>query len=432
MIKEPARSRVISSVRALPDHVPPGDRMLARFAESSILVRNHMRIELIARCVRGIEYAVADEIASLVPGGLTLGAREVRFRLSHLDPAVCGLRTPDDVFLSVGTVEGVGHRKDVLPWLAEQVRRMDWRTAVEMVARVRDLPAPRRFDVVASLVGRRNYSRYDVEDAIGSVLGAELGARYVSRRPPASSPMQSVALSVRVFINADTAGIAIRVAADPLHRRPYKQDASRGTLHPPMAAVLARLLSVNPHETVLDPFCGDGTILIEIAEIALGADIRGSDLDPARIQNSVANAARANADISFSVMDAGRLDLDDQTVDALVSNPPWNLAVDATGLLKDGLGPFWEQAARVISPAGRMGIIVDAELGVSEELRRLGYQVSLVQRVRLAGRLSEIVLCAPPGRPRWHLPDRIAGWRREALAVGLVTDSGFEVTTAPS
>jgi hypothetical protein len=133
----------------------------------------------------------------------------------------------------------------------------------------------------------------------------------------------------------------------------------------------------------------------------------------------VANAARAKADISFSVMDAGRLDAGDQTVDALAANPPWNLAVDATGLLQDGLSPFWAEAARVISPAGRMGIVVDAELGVPAELRRMGYELSLVQRVRLAGRLSEIVLCVPPGRSPWALPDGIARWRQEALASGL-------------
>jgi tRNA (guanine6-N2)-methyltransferase len=385
-----------------------------------------MEIELIARCVRGIEYAVADEIASLIPGELTLGAREVRVRPSQLDLSVCGLRTPDDIFLSVGTVEGVGHRKDVLPGLAERVGRMDWRAAVETVARLRDLPDVRSFDVVASLVGRRNYSRYDVEDAIGSVLGVELGARYLSRRPAVAAPPQPVALSVRVFITADTAVIAIRLAAGPLHRRPYKQDASRGTLHPPMAAVLARLLSVNPQERVLDPFCGDGTIPIEIAALTPSADIRGSDLDPKRIQNAVANAARARADVSFSVMDAGCLDRDGGKVDVLVSNPPWNLAVDAAGLLKDGLGAFWDEAARVISPAGRMGIIVDTELGVPGELRRMGYQLSLVQTVRLAGRLSDIVVCAPEGRPRWALPDQIVRWRREALAAGLATDAGFE------
>jgi 23S rRNA G2445 N2-methylase RlmL len=391
-----------------------------------------METELIARCVRGIEYAVADEIASLVPTGLALAAREVRFRPSRLDPAVCGLQTADDVFLSVGVVEGVGHRKDVLPWLAEQVRRMDWQSAVKTVGELRDLPAMRRFDVVASLVGRRNYSRYDVEDAIGAVLAVGLRARYVSRRPAAASPVQPVSLSVRVFISGDTAGIAIRLAADPLHRRSYKKDASRGTLHPPMAAVLARLLAVDPGETVLDPFCGDGTILIEAAGVAPGADIRGSDLDPARIQNAVANAERAGADVAFSVMDAGRLDLDDQAVDVLVSNPPWNLAVDADGFLKDGLAPFWAEAERVASASGRMGIIADAELGVPGELRRLGFQLSLVQTVRLAGRLSEIVLCTPPGRPAWGLPGHISKWRNRALDAGLVTGSGFDSGPTPS
>jgi hypothetical protein len=73
-----------------------------------------------------------------------------------------------------------------------------------------------------------------------------------------------------------------------------------------------------------------------------------------------------------------------------------------------------------------MGIIVDAELGVPGELRQKGYELSLVQRVRLAGRLSEIVLCVPPGRPRWALPGGIARWRTEALAAGLATDSGFQ------
>ena len=391
-----------------------------------------MEIKLIARCVRGIEYAVADEIASLVPAEPTLAAREVRFRSPRLDLAVCELRTADDVFLSVGTVEGVGHRKDVLPWLAEQVRRMDWRLAVETLGRLRDLPAMRRFDVVASLVGRRNYSRYDVEDAIGAVLAVGLRARYVSRRPAAAAPMQQLALSVRVFISGDTAGIAIRLAPDPLHRRSYKKDASRGTLHPPLAAVLARLLGVGPRETVLDPFCGDGTILIEVARVTPGAGIRGSDLDPARIQNAVANAERAGADVAFSVMDAGRLDLDDRTVDVLVSNPPWNLAVDADGLLKDGLRPFWAEAERVASSTGRMGIIADAELGVPGELRRLDYQLSLVQTVRLAGRLSEVVLCTPPGRPAWGLPGHISKWRNRALDAGLVTGSGFELSLASS
>ena len=388
-----------------------------------------MSIEVIARSVRGIEYVVADEITALVPTGVTLHAREVRFQAPRLDPGLRTLRTPDDVFLSVGCVGEVGHRKDVLPWLAEQARRWDWRQAVETVGQLRDLPARRRFDVVASLLGRRNYSRYDVEDAVGAALSAELGAQYISRRNGAEG-VQPSALTVRVFIGGDTATYGLRLADSPLHRRYYKQHASRGTLHPPVGAALARMLAPSVNEVIVDPFCGDGTIPIEIAAIALGADIRASDSDPVRVRNAVANSARAKARIPFSVADAGRLDFADRTVDVLAANPPWNLAVDASGLLEGGLGPFWAEADRVLSPCGRMGIIMDAGLGAVDELRQRGFEIALAQRVRLAGRVSEIVLCTPPGRPHWHLPRGISEWRRESLAAGLVTDTGFEARAA--
>lgn len=388
-----------------------------------------MSIELIARSVRGIEYVVADEITALAPIGLTLHTREVTFQAPRPDPGLRALRTPDDVFLSVGRVSEVGHRKDAVPWLAQQAERWEWRKAVETVGQLRDLPARGRFDVVASLLGRHNYSRYDVEDAVGAALSAELGAQYISRRARADG-IRPAALTVRVFIGNDTATFALRLADSPLHRRDYKQDTSRGTLHPPVGAALARILAPSVDEVVVDPFCGDGTIPIEIAALAPRADIRGSDCDPLRVRNAAANSARAEARISFSVADAGRLDFADRAVDVLATNPPWNLAVDASGLLEGGLGPFWAEADRVLSPSGRMGIIMDTGLGVVDELRQRGFEISLAQRVRLAGRVSEIVVCTPPGRPHWALPRGISEWRRESLAAGLITSGGFEAKAA--
>jgi tRNA (guanine6-N2)-methyltransferase len=386
-------------------------------------------IGLIARAVRGIEYVVADEIAAeiatLAPASIALSAREVAFRADGRDPRLGALRTPDDVFLSVGSVGGVGHRRDAVPWLAEQAGLRDWRQAAEMAAELRQPPVQRRFDVVASLLGRRNYSRYDVEDEVGAALSAGLGWQYVSRRGHAGE-VRPAEFTVRVLISGDRATFALRLADRPLHRRSYKQDATHGTLHPPMAAALARVLAAGAGEVVADPFCGDGTIPIEIAALAPGAEIHGFDRDPARVRNAVANAARAKAGISFSVADAGSLEFADAAVDVLVANPPWNLAVDAAGLLAGGFGPFWGEAERVMSPAGRMGIIMDAGFGTVDDLRQRGFEISLVQSVRLAGRLCEIVVCTPPGRPRWELPGGISRWRREAPAAGLVTGTGFE------
>jgi tRNA (guanine6-N2)-methyltransferase len=358
-------------------------------------------IDLIARTVRGIEYVAADELSALAPSGLMMAPRQLTFSLPSPDPRLLDLRTVDDLFQVVGTVAGIDHRKDALPRLARGAAELDW-----------DVAGRRRFDVVASLAGRRNYSRYDVEDAVGSAL-SRLG-EYVSRR---SGQVPPTDLTVRAFLDDPLVTLAVRYADAPLHRRAYKQDASRGTLHPPMAAALARLVGMSAGETALDPFCGDGTIPIELSLYCPAAQVHGSDLDPARIRNAEANARRAGVAVTFTVADAGALD---EPVDALVTNPPWNLAVDTAGLLTDGLAPFWRTAR-----ARRLAVLMDAELEPSRLVRSAGYDVALEQSVRLAGRLSRLVLCTPAGAPGWQLPEPLANARLEAQRLGLVTETGF-------
>ena len=363
-----------------------------------------MSVDLIARTVRGIEYVAADELSALAPSGLSMAPRQLTFSLPSDDPRLLDLRTVDDLFVTVGMVAGIDHRKDALPRLAAGVTGLDWARA--------QLPGRPRFDVVASLLGRRNYSRYDVEDSVGSALSG-LG-EYVSRR---SGPPGPVDLTVRVFAEEPQVTLALRYADAPLHRRAYKQDASRGTLHPPMAAALARLVGLAPGEVALDPFCGDGTIPIELAASCPEAQVHGSDLDPDRIRNAEANAHRADAAVTFTVADAGTLE---EPVDALVTNPPWNVAVDAAGMLTDSLDPFWS-AART----GRLAVLMDADLDPSHVVRSHGYRLVLAQSVRLAGRLSQLVICTPADGPGWHLPDPLAKARAEAQRLGLITDTGF-------
>lgn len=58
--------------------------------------------------------------------------------------------------------------------------------------------------------------------------------------------------------------------------------------HPPVAATLLEKYS-RPHETVLDPFCGSGTLLVEAAK--LGRFGIGMDIDPVAVAVSVAKTA---------------------------------------------------------------------------------------------------------------------------------------------
>lgn len=71
---------------------------------------------------------------------------------------------------------------------------------------------------------------------------------------------------------------------------------------------------------------------------------------------------------------------------------------------------FLAELATVLSPAGVACLIVDADLDLPDRLSRAGYTVSLDHPIRIAGRVSRILLCAPAGRPAPTLPGDLAEW----------------------
>ncbi|MGH3190157.1 MAG: methyltransferase domain-containing protein [Streptosporangiaceae bacterium] len=383
-------------------------------------------VTIIARSVRGLEWVAADEISAALPeaSGLAMSSREVTFLLPDLAQDLLGLRTVDDVFVQAGRVPGVSPGKAGPATAAAGVADLDWAGALAPLGAIRAIAPRPRLDVVASLEGRRNYNRFAVENAVGDLLARRLHGSYLART---SSGRQAgeTDLMVRVFVRGSEAVTAVEVAAQPLHRRGYKQESGPGTLHPPMAAALARLARPAPGDTVADPFCGDGTIAIETALSYPAACVLASDIDDVRLGHAERNAARAGLPLTLRQADAAELPWPDRGIDAVITNPPWNIAVDARGLLRRSLGGFWRQLPRLLTPGGRVCLISDAQLDAPAQLRQMGYQLALATQVRLAGRVSHVLLCAPREQRPPRIPAGLAGWRRLALAEGLITETGF-------
>ena len=351
---------------------------------------------LVARCVHGLEWVCADEIAARGGTGVVLARREVRF-----DGPVRDLRTADDLLLAVGA--GTGRSPDEV---AAALRALPWEDRVTEV-RARRPVAP-VLDVVADVAGHR-FSRFAVEHAVGPLLAARLGGRYLRRTAAGREPGEPD-LTVRVSVADGAVTAALRLAARPLHRRDWKRDTGPATLHPPVAAALARLADPAPVATVLDPFCGDGTIAVETAAAYPAARVTGHDLDPARLANAARNAGRAGVAVTWARADAGRLDA---RADVVLTNPPWSLAVDAAGALRGGLDRFWRRLPSVLAAGGRFVAVADAALAAPDALRGNGIDVGLAVRVRLAGRVSDVVLAG--GEP----PAALARWHARAVAAGV-------------
>jgi len=102
------------------------------------------------------------------------------------------------------------------------------------------------------------------------------------------------------------------------HRRPFFHP---GVLLPRMARALVNISSIHRGETLLDPFCGTGGILIEAGLI--GARCIGADVQRRMMLGANANLRRYGISGGLMIGDACNLGLADNSVDAVVTDPPY-------------------------------------------------------------------------------------------------------------
>jgi SAM-dependent methyltransferase len=345
-------------------------------------------MRVLARTVKGLEELLAGQLAQHGTGVVErLRAREVLFRTGHgLGAARPGLRVADDAFVVAGIITGIGPRKSALARLAG---RLD-PGRIRAVASAGPASGgwetrPGLVDVVASIAGPHNYSRYDVEEQVGAALGRILGRAYASRRHAIPGPGR-VALSWRVSIIDGEAIVGLRWGAHPLHRRAYRQVTVPGALPPPVAAALAAVGGVQ-HGTLVDPFCGSGTILIESGLQSPGLRLVGLDLDPAALAAAAGNAARAAVDVTLIRCDSARPPVAAGSADVILANPPWGIQARAGGQLPGPRG--WACLLDALRPDGTL-VVVDDRPATGEYLSRRGLGLARDLPISLHGRHPRI------------------------------------------
>ncbi|MBD3143181.1 TRM11 family SAM-dependent methyltransferase [Microbispora bryophytorum] len=349
---------------------------------------------LVARCVHGLEPTVAAEVLRRGLGVIThIGHREVYFRVarSPAPPGLIGdLRTADDVFLLAAQGSDVGVSRKGAAALAGLAGAADLAVLARLRRHHGGLGAITGVEVSASFLGRRNFTRYDVEDAVGHALAARLGVGYHSRRGGAPPPGHS---GWRVTLDGERATLLLRIAERPLHRRAYKRRFVPGTLHPPLAAAMVAMAGIEPGDTVLDPCCGAGTLLIEAVRQRPGIRAHGFDLAWQAVAAARENAA--GLPVAVTLADAGRLPVPDGVADRMLANPPWGGQVAPGGLLAASAGRWWAELRRVLAPGGTAVVLLpgvgELPLGISQGLTPVH-----LQRVRVAGAESFLV--------RWTAP----------------------------
>ena len=286
----------------------------------------------------------------------------------------------DDIYVYAARLTGLDHTRASLARLTEKIAPMDLLPALEVCAAVRPISTAPTYRVTASHLGRRNYSRYDVEGAVAAALTGNLPWRFVLNDAEEQEPE----LDLRVLLEDDWALLGLRLGALPLHRRAYKVASRPGSLKPPVAYCLGLLAALAPGDVVLDPACGAGTILVEAAALVRSGIVCGGDLDASALETAQANLQAAGMDAVLIELSAGfdprRLDrannaelptallyqgdatdlrLADRTVDAVLSNLPWGKQVTPETDLAPLYRGILTTIERVLAPGGRAVLLTD-------------------------------------------------------------------------
>lgn len=206
------------------------------------------------------------------------------------------------------------------------------------------------------------YGALKVKDAI-----VDSFTRKIDQRPNVAK--QQPDIRVNVFLQRDTASVALDLSGEGLHQRGYRDLAGQAPLKENLAAAIVMRSGWQTGTPMVDPMCGSGTLLIEAAMIAadrapglhrqhwgftawknFNADLWhtltteaqertkrgvqettsrffGSDIDRRVIDMARSNARRAGVSelIGFEASEVGKLTnpLPEGPTGTLISNPPY-------------------------------------------------------------------------------------------------------------
>ena len=249
-----------------------------------------------------------------------------------------------------------------------------------------EMESARAFRVTGQRSGDHAYTSIDLQQVAGQALVDRYGT---------AVDLEDYDVDVHCDVIGVRCEISVQATRESLHRQRFDRpfDHPAGT-KAQLAHALLRLADPQPDETLLDPFCGGGTIAIEAAQAWPDVQVIAGDVDPAFLDGARQNAKAAGVldRIEFVELDArGLAQFVDGPVDRIVTNPPYGIRMGKTGYLKGLYSGFLNGAAQVLAPHGRIVVMTPRAETLRRALFAMNELTPMAERVVRSGGLYPIV-----------------------------------------
>src|SRR3989339_253690 len=210
-------------------------------------------MQLIATCAFGLEKLVYDEIKKLGLWVVKTEDGKVIFEgdESALIQANLWLRCADRIMIKIAEFKATTFDE-----LFDEINALEWEKYIE----INDV-----FPIKATSVKSILHSEPAIQSIVKKAIVKKLQKRYHTEILPENS---NTTYQIIVKANKDQFLISIDSSGESLHKRGYRTKTNIAPIKETLAAALIKLSDWMPEKTLVDPFCGSGTIAIEAAMIA--------------------------------------------------------------------------------------------------------------------------------------------------------------------
>ncbi len=300
----------------------------------------------IATCAFGLEAIVEKELKDLGIWVIRKSDGRVEFEgeTDALVNANLWLRCADRVLIHLADFKA-----ETFDELFDQINALPWQDYLQKET---------NFPILATSTKSALHSCPAIQSISQKAVIKKLQKYHNIKRFPQDGPR----CEIYVKINKNSVTVGLNSSGYSLHRRGYRSETNSAPIKETMAAALIKLSDWQPGRTLLDPFCGSGTIPIEAAMIAknippgLNRDfafenwhfidreitkkvrseartairddapmkVHGSDLKKHIIEVAITNARNAGIrDIEFTTSDFRDLNWLEMNNTTIITNPPY-------------------------------------------------------------------------------------------------------------
>ncbi|RLI35609.1 hypothetical protein DRO53_00805 [Candidatus Bathyarchaeota archaeon] len=248
------------------------------------------------------------------------------------------------------------------------------------------------FRITCERVGSHDYTSIDVQRVAGQALVDRYGTKVNLKNPETI---------VRVDVAREWCFVGVQLTRQPLHIRYLRVFQHPSALNPVIAYGMLRLSGLKSGETLLDAFCGGGTIIIEAAQAWENLEALGIDISPKNIEGAWKNAESAGVKdkVNFMVADACRLERflpEGWKADREVSNLPFGIRSGRLKALPKIYRGFLSSVKSFLSRSAMLCLLTARRNILESSALEEGYEVAEARKIAYGGLESWIIRLKPP------------------------------------